>query len=132
VAMGKERYSGSSRQRERHPEVASRVGGRLASARTRRGRCFVRGGRGQRHGGGGASATAGCDVVERRGGGFWAARAPHVVETGIRLRIVSTNRQRTRVLREKQHQTGTGWITVLYCTAEIVQIFPIVFEIELV
>ena len=48
--------------------------------------------------GGGRDATRARDgdggwasVVERRGSGFWAGRAPHVVGSGIALRIVSAN-----------------------------------------
>ncbi|CAD6334352.1 unnamed protein product [Miscanthus lutarioriparius] len=53
-------------------------GGRLVSAR--RGRCFVRkGGRGQCHSGERTSATAGCDVVERRGVGFRPAVEHHLL-----------------------------------------------------
>lgn len=85
--MGKEQRE----QAERHPEVA------WWAARVRSERPMLCEGReGTAPQLRGASATAGCDVVERRGGGFWAVRAPHVVETGIRLRIVS-NRQQTRV-----------------------------------
>jgi hypothetical protein len=71
---------------------------------------------------GGDSATAGrrgratskgsCDVVERRGGGFWAGRAPHVVGTGIRVWIVSTVKSFRE--RKKTHGNGTGWITSIF------------------
>ena len=43
------------------------------------------------------------NVVERRGSGFWAGRAPHVVGSGIALRIVSVSS-----FKGEKHTSGTS------------------------
>jgi hypothetical protein len=57
-----------------------------------------------------ATSKGSCDVVERRGGGFWAGRAPHVVGTGIRLWIVST----VSVSEREKNTRERYWVDNVY------------------